>query len=513
MGRAIGIDLGTTYCAVAVLDADGTPKILPNRDGEDITPSVVLFQDFGSGDEPLVGTLAKQAAPDAPLDVVQYVKRQMGDPTWRFVSSSGAHYTAEEVSAIILRRLRDDAELALGEPVSDAVITVPAYFDDARRTATRQAGAIAGLNVLRVLNEPTAAALSFGVDTAGQGNVLVYDLGGGTFDVTIMRITDGTFDVLATDGDRQLGGFDFDNRLMQFVADEIVGQGGPDLLDTPEDLANLREKIEHAKRALTTVPQTNVSITAGGRPYRVVVKRTDFELLTSDLLGRTRDLAQHVLDEAGIAWTDLDHVLLVGGSTRMPMIAQLVEGLTGRPVSRDSRPDESVALGAAVQAAIEQRDAPASSQPEIVAGIALPTVEDVTSQALGVLTVDPSDPSRKRNSVVIPRNAKIPARFSSEVRTVSDGQTRVSVTVTQGDDPDPQFAVEIGVRELPVPAYPAGAPLRLTYAYDVDQTVSVELEDLTAGRPLGTFEIERVANLDGEAVRAATERVAGLSLQ
>lgn len=226
MGHVVGIDLGTTYSAVATLGADGVPQILPNAEGESTTPSVVFFQDIDGADEPMVGSMAKHMAGTSPDDVVQFVKRHMGDPNWRFESSSGNSYKAEEVSAIILKKLKQDAELALGEPVTDAVITVPAYFDDARRVATKQAGAIAGLNVMRVLNEPTAAAISYGLDTGKNGTVLVYDLGGGTFDVTILRINDQHFEVVGTDGDRNLGGFDFDNELMKFIADDIVKQGG-----------------------------------------------------------------------------------------------------------------------------------------------------------------------------------------------------------------------------------------------------------------------------------------------
>jgi len=342
MSRAVGIDLGTTYSAVAILRDTGEPEVLPNRDGENITPSVVLFQAFDGRDDPLVGTMAKHSAASAPEDVVQFVKRNMGESAWRFNSTSGTAYAAEEVSAIILRRLKEDAELALGEPVTDAVITVPAYFDDARRTATRHAGKIAGLNVLRVLNEPTAAALSFGLDTSAEGTVLVYDLGGGTFDVTLMRISAGEFDVLGTDGDRNLGGFDFDNRLIEYIAAKVEEQGGPDLLDDNAQVVALREKAEMAKRSLTTVATTTVHVSADGRPFRVAVERSEFERITADLVNRTRDLTQHVLEEAGVSWGQVDHVLLVGGSTRMPMIRSLVEKLAGKAADRSVHPDEAV---------------------------------------------------------------------------------------------------------------------------------------------------------------------------
>ncbi|WP_130013922.1 Hsp70 family protein [Serinicoccus sediminis] len=510
MATAIGIDLGTTYCAVAVLSAGGEPEILPNRDGEDITPSVVLIGGDGADDEPLVGTMAKHSAATSPHDVVQFVKRQMGDPAWRFDSASGHSYTAEEVSGIILKRLKEDAEQALGEPVTKAVITVPAYFDDARRTATKHAGQIAGLEVLRVLNEPTAAALSYGLDTEAQGKILVYDLGGGTFDVTLMKITDGEFDVLGTDGDRNLGGFDFDNRLMEFIASEIISQGGPDLLDSVEQTAVLREKAELVKRSLTTVATATVHVAADGKPYRVRVAREDFERQTSDLMNRTEEITEMVVEEAGISWNQIDHVLLVGGSTRMPMVRALVQKLSGRDPERSVHPDEAVALGAAIQAAMESSSGGGRTPIQIADNELV--VRDVTSQSLGVISVL-DDLVTPVNTIVIPRNTKIPAKLSHDFRTVQDNQTALKVEVTQGDDTDPDAVVVVGSKELSIPPYEKGAPVRVTYAYDIDQTVFVELTDLTVGRSLGTFEIDRLANLDEDDLKKAMARVAELPVQ
>lgn len=507
MSKAVGIDLGTTYSAVAILRETGEPEILPNRDGEDITPSVVLIQAIGAGDEPLVGTMAKHSAASAPDDVVQFVKRHMGDPSWRFDSASGGSYTAEEVSAIILKRLKEDAELALGGPVTDAVITVPAYFDDARRTATKHAGKIAGLNVLRVLNEPTAAALSFGLDTSAEGTVLVYDLGGGTFDVTLMRINNGEFEVLGTDGDRNLGGFDFDNRLIEYIAEKIEAQGGPDLLSDTAQVAVLREKAEMAKRSLTTVATTTVHVSADGKPYRVQVERSEFERITSDLLRRTEDLTELVLEEAGMPWPQIDHVLLVGGSTRMPMVRELVERLAGKQADRSVHPDESVALGAAIQAAVEQSSS-AGADLAILDGKPL-VVADVTSQSLGVITVG-DDLRTKINTIVIPRNTKIPAKLSQDLQTIRDNQTALDVEVTQGDDTNPDYVVVVGSKTLPIPPYPAGAPVRVTYAYDIDQTIFVELTDLSTNQSLGTFEVDRLANLNDDQLNAAVAKVSGL---
>lgn len=512
MTAAIGIDLGTTYSAVAVLRESGEAEILPNREGDDITPSAVLFDNINGVDEPLVGTMAKNSAVGSPENYVAFIKRQIGDPNWRFDSGSGASYTPEEISALILKRLKEDAELALGMPVTDAVITVPAYFDDARRTATKHAGKIAGLNVLRVLNEPTAAAISFGLSTAANGVVLVYDLGGGTFDVTLMRIRDGDFDVLGTGGDRNLGGFDFDNRLMEHLARAVVAQGGPDLVSMDADLAAstmLREKAEIAKRSLTTVATANVYLTAGGSNYRVAVSRDEFDLMTKDLLSRTEDLTEMVLEEANVAWKDIDHLLLVGGSTRMPMVRTLMEGLAGRPADRRVHPDHAVALGAAIEAAVGVAKK-GGVELDLYQGKPL-TVSDVTSQAMGVITLS-DDLHTLVNSIVIPRNTKIPAKLERELRTIRDGQTAIEIEVTQGDDTDPQYVVVVGSKTLSLPPYPAGSPIRVIYAYDIDQTIFVEVIDLVANVSMGTFEIDRLANLDDQQVADAATKVAKLTV-
>ena len=528
MGRAVGIDLGTTYSAVAVLDAAGGATILQNSEGDNTTPSVVFFSENDGKDEPVVGTMAKHMAATSPDDVVQFVKRHMGDPNWRFDSTSGQSYTAEEISAIILKRLKQDAELALGEPVTDAVITVPAYFDDARRTATKQAGKMAGFNVMRVLNEPTAAAISYGLDAEKDGTVLVYDLGGGTFDVTVLRIKDLNFEVLGTDGDRNLGGYDFDNELMKLIAADVASQGGEGLLDNYEATADLREKAEMAKRALSNVAKTNVFVTFNGKNYKVSVSRQDFEKATESLLNRTRDLVEDVLDETNLTWNDINYVLLIGGSTRMPMVREMVEKISGKTPETNVNPDEAVALGASIQAALEVANGAGSAGAASVdgssdagstdAGAVVPAIgkdiviQDVTSQALGTLTYNPST-DKMENSVVIPRNSKIPGSYSEEFYTVQDNQTEIRVRVTQGDDPDPQFVVILGESLLRIPPHPADSPLRVTYHYDIDQTVQIEVTDLTTGQSLGSFEIDRAANLNDEQVAAATDKISRMTVE
>lgn len=511
MGRAIGIDLGTTYSAVAILQEDGTPTILPNVEGQNITPSVVLFPDASNGsDEPLVGEMAKHSAAAAPLDVVQFVKRQMGDPNWRFESTNGHSYTAEEVSAIILKKLKNDAEIALGEPITDAVITVPAYFDDARRTATKQAGRIAGLNVLRVLNEPTAAALSYGLSQNKNGTVLVYDLGGGTFDVTIMEINNGEFNVLATDGNRNLGGFDFDNRIAGYVFEEIKKQGVErDVRQDDAIVAEIREKSEIAKKSLTTVAQATILLTIDGKSVRIRITREEFENRTEDLLNTTKELVEDAMENAGKSWSDIDHLLLIGGSTRMPMVRKMMTALSGKNPELNVNPDEAVAMGAAIQAYISsnQEDDDSEGGVKAIVGGELMTinVSDVTSQALGVVLLNDND--QEENFVVIPKNAKIPTKGEQHARTVVDQQEFILVQVTQGEDREVRYVTEIGSKEIPIPRYPKGAPFTVSYAYDIDQTVYVELYDDTARKVVGQFEIDRIMNMNEEEVKRAMRRI------
>jgi molecular chaperone DnaK len=494
--QAIGIDLGTTFSAAAFVNGNGRPEIVRNREGETITPSVVLFQ----GDSPLIGTMAKRSAAMAPDDVVQFVKRQMGDPVWRFTTSSGVEYTAEQVSGVILKRLKEDAELALGRPCPDAVITVPAYFDDARRRATTDAGTIAGFNVLRVLNEPTAAALAYGLDEMQAGTCLVYDLGGGTFDVTVMRIADGVFDVLSTTGDRNLGGFDFDNALMRWINQQVLDQGGPDLLDDDRLDADLRDKCEMAKRMLSTTPQARVFTSASGRNFQIQVTREQFESLTADLLRRTHDMMDEAMEDAHLSYADIDRVLLVGGSTRMPMVGELVARVTAKQPELAVNPDEAVALGAAIQAEIVAAESRGQA-PGLASGQPL-VVRDVCSQSLGVVAVeDKMGRLVEFNSVIIPHNSKIPHKRSEMYQTVQDNQTQLEIAVTEGDDRDIKYVTVVGKSLLKIPPYPAGAPVEVIMSYDIDAVIHVEVVDRTTNQHLGEFEIDREANLDQAQVK------------
>lgn len=529
----VGIDLGTTYSAVAKVSASGKPEILINRDGENVTPSVVFFEDDGHA---LVGTMAARSAVAAPERVCQFVKRSMGDANWRFrpPGKRSRPWRAEEISALILRKLAEDAEAALGANIRDAVITVPAYFDDAARQATIDAGTIAGLNVRRVLNEPTAAALAYGLstDTREPTIVIVYDLGGGTFDVTAMHLRNGNFTVLATHGDRNLGGYDFDNVLMELIDDRLRREHGISMReDSPFPAQQLRERTDLAKRTLTSAAQAQITLSHDSRSAMVTVSRAEFDVATAPLMSRTRDLVEVVLDDAGLTWGEVDRILLAGGSTRMPMVRAMIESTSGIRADTSQNPDEVVALGAAIQAHlldVEEAERPSRMRrvfggpqtplPALLPDGRNPTVRDVTSHGLGVVVRD-TDAARtsaqiqadewpQKNSVIIPANNTIPATSSGVYYTVDDYQRSIRWQVTQGDDHDLAYVRIVGEASVPVPpGYLRHSAFQCTYAYDANQTIHAEVVDMRTHRVAAKFRVENVANLSPAQVKDATARV------
>ena len=483
MGKIIGIDLGTTYSAVAVVNEHGKPEILANREGERITPSVVLFDN----EAPLVGSIAKRSAVASPLNVVQFVKRQMGDSTWKFRTESGSVYSPEEISAVILKRLKEDAETLLGETVQDAVITVPAYFNDAQRKATQDAGKIAGLNVLRIINEPTAAALAYGIEKSKRDEtVLVYDLGGGTFDVTIMKIAKSEIEVLATSGDKNLGGFDWDNEVMKYLNEEFMSHGGPDLFDDPALEQDLRDKAEISKKTLSARDKATVFLSAGGKTHSIVLTIDKFNDLTEPLLKRTHRIMEMVLEDASLGWRDIDKILLVGGSTRMRAVPAIVERVSGRKPSMELHPDEVVALGAAMQGAVLRVEKNEGSD-AVQEQYSLVEIRDVCSFSMGVIALDENE--KELNSIILQKDTTIPCEVSRTYNTMSEMQTAIMVQVTEGEDEDPKFVKVRDERELSLPPYPKGAPLRVTFQYDINGRIQVEVVDMTAMKSLGKFEI------------------------
>ena len=506
MGRPIGIDLGTTYSAVATISKTGQPEVVRNSDGQTITPSVVLF-DQG---EAIVGQQAKLQRAAFPDDVVEFVKRQMGNDSWRFYPTVGDPYTPEGVSAIILKRLTSDASQVLGEEIRDVVITVPADFDDAQRKATKDAGEIAGLTVLSVINEPTAAAVSFGVEQEFNGTVLVYDLGGGTFDVTLLKARDGNFDIVRTDGDRNLGGFDFDNAIINWIKAEFAEQSGVAI--EGDDLeAQLRDRAEQAKHRLSQSDNAPIFVSAGGKNEKLILTRDKFEELASNLLARTEMLVEDVVEGAGLRFEDVDKVLLVGGSTRMPMVVRMLTKLTGQTPDQSIHPDEAVAKGAAIVAALRTGDVGVTPMPVTPGGHSL-DISDVVSHGLGVVTVD--HVGREVNSVVVPANSKIPVKRAETFFTVVPNQTELDLRVTEGDEEDLKYVRMLGSSMLKLQPHPEeSSPIQVVFACDIDGILHIEVIDGVDNKSLGEFEIDRAKNLDQSEIDRMRNALSNLEVQ
>lgn len=507
MSRAIGIDLGTTFSAISVLNEFGKAEIVPNAEGERVTPSVVYF---GDDDSIVVGTVAKNAAVSDPYNVVEFIKRQMGSGDYVFTHGE-REYGPEEIAALILKKLKQDAQRLLGESVTDAVITVPAYFDDARRRATINAGKIAGLNVLRIINEPTAAALAYGLTNVSDQRVIVYDLGGGTFDVTIMDISQGEITVVATDGDHMLGGNDFDDQIMLYVNDAFKREHGLDLLTDIEVQQDLRQRAETAKKTLSSRGSARINMSAFGKRLTVELSREQFEQMTGHLLERTKMLMESVLAQAESSWDRIDTVLLVGGATRMPMVAEMIRHISGKTPDRAINPDEAVAMGAAIQAGILMAKRGDSAILRTAEGrrLANTRVTDVTSHAFGIVLMDERT-KEEYNQVMIARNTPIPHEVRDQFYTVANNQPRVKFVVLQGQDRDPANCNIIGETELEFDRpKPRGYPVRVTYQYDANMVMHCYMEDEKTGRvaQLHISQSGRMTDCEVEARRRLMDQV------
>ena len=469
MPKAVGIDLGTTNSVVSTVQG-GDPEVLLNSEGARTTPSIVAFTKTG---ERLVGDLAKRQAVLNPQRTIRSIKRDMG--TRERVDIDGKEYSPEEISAMILSKLKADAEARLGDTVTDAVITVPAYFDDSQRQATKTAGEIAGLNVLRIINEPTAAAIAYGLDRAGkEETIVVYDLGGGTFDVTVLEISEGLLEVRATAGDTKLGGDDFDERLVNYMADTFQRTDGIDLRKDPQALQRLKEAAEKAKIELSSAVSSNINlpfITAdqnGPKHVNIDLTRAKFQELTHDLMDRTRKPFLQALKDAGIDPKAIDEVVLVGGSTRMPAVTDLVKEITGKTPNLSVNPDEAVAIGAAVQANN-------LANPSSGTGMVL---VDVTPLSLGVETLGGV------MTKMIERNTAIPHKKTETYTTASDNQPSVEIKVFQGERPMANDNKQLGVFHLTdIPPLQRGLPkIQVTFDIDANGILNVSAKEEKTGK-------------------------------
>ena len=522
MGKVVGIDLGTTFSAIAHVNDHGQPEIIPNAESDRITPSVILFED----DLISIGKVAKQSARAVPEQIVEFVKREIGkSKTTFFRTFDDKDYAPEELVALILTKLKQDAEAYLNAEVTDAVITVPAYFHDAEREATRNAGKIAGFNVLQVLNEPTAAAIAYGIDQLGTDqNVFVFDLGGGTFDVTIMRVSESTIQMLATHGDHRLGGKDWDDKIITHIAEMFEIEHGENPLQDLHAYQDIQFNATNAKESLSQRQKAPIICGYNGKTTYVELTREKLEALTVELLERCRALCEVVLSEADMTWENIDTVLLVGGATRMPMVREMIANISGKEINpHEVNPDEVVALGAAIQGTLhqisdEENTATAPVTDAVIERFIGPegtpkvTVKDGATHNLGLVVQN----SQREHviHVMIPKMTAVPCEITDKFGTVEDDQRSVLIEVVQNlkqdqpkDEVDMFEAHKLGECTLDLPpGLPEGSPIHVTYKYNLHQVLEVTAKSLNENEATAAYEVFSVIErptLDTEEVAQA----------
>ena len=486
MGNIVGIDLGTTFSALSILNAIGKPEIVPNADGDRLTPSAIFF-DEENDNLIRVGVEAINSRHLNAQRSVRWIKRHMGNPKFH-KNIDGKEWTPVELSGLILKKLRQDASVEHGE-IKDAVISVPAHFDEIRRKATMDAGAMAGLNVIGIVNEPVAAALYYATTRMIKGKVLVYDLGGGTFDVTIMDVKGHKMDIVCSQGDHALGGIDFDKLILEMLEQHYKDKFNTGLIDSDEDRAKYEDEAEDIKKTLSRREVAKKMLYGPAGSMRVEITREMFEKVVSSLMARTDILVEVALEEAGIKPSEIDKVLLVGGSTRMPIVQQRLEKMFGFAPETAVNVDECVALGAALHAGLTMiREKPDAVPAGISSGLKDINLTDVCNHSYGTVCAPVDKETGRRviqNRIILNKNTPLPCEATQTFYTVSKGQTAVEVTITQGEDVTVEYVNKIATHkfELP-PDRPAECPIKVTYSYDVNQRMHCKFEDLESGRVL-----------------------------
>ncbi|HRU51133.1 MAG TPA: Hsp70 family protein [Planctomycetota bacterium] len=482
----VGIDLGTTYSAIAYLDEYGKASIIPNTDNERITPSVVLFHE----NETIVGKIAQEEASSDPENVVQYIKRDMGNTEWERTIFQ-KKYTPETISACIIQHLVQDAKQYLQKDIHKAVLTVPAYFGERERKATQTAGELAGLTILGIINEPTAAAIAYGLNQNNQDHkVLVYDLGGGTFDITILHIQENKIQVIATDGEIQLGGKDWDDEIINYIAEQFIAQYNIDPRDTLETYQTLRKTAENAKITLSKLPQTRILCQCQGQTLKTQITRLEFEQKTKSLLTQTQTYIELLLQKANLQKQDIDTILLVGGSTRMPQVKQMLTEYFQKELNDTIHPDECVAIGAALYSTILDLQSSTPTQNTHFLPIDLQEkltglqIINVTAHSLGVIA---TKDGKKQNCVLIPAQSPIPIEKTELFGTEIDGQTEVNIEIVEGDSPNPEECTPIGTCKIDnLPNRKANAPIQVTFSYNENGRIQIQAIDKLTGKKAHT---------------------------
>jgi molecular chaperone DnaK len=498
MSNIVGIDLGTTFSSLAMLNAIGKPEIVPNADGDRLTPSAIFFDEDNPG-VIRVGIEALNSRHINPARSVRWVKRHMGDPDYK-VSIDDKDWTAPELSALILKKLRQDSAAQIGE-IRDAVISVPAHFDEIRRKATMDAGTAAGFNVIGIVNEPVAAALCYATSREVSGRVLVYDLGGGTFDVTLMNVQGLEMEIICSQGDHALGGIDFDKKVLEILEKIYKDKFGGALISSEEDRAKYEDEAEDIKKTLSRRPSAKTMLYGPGGSMRVEISRQMFEEAIHTLVSRADMLVEVALDEVGLKPSDIDTVLLVGGSSRVPLVRTHLEEIFGFPPECSVNVDECVALGAALHAGLAMmRQNPEAVATGIRTGIQDINLTDVCNHSYGTICAPIDKETGRRivqNRVILKKNTPLPCEATQTFYTVSEGQKRVEVMITQGEDSDPAYVNRIATHGFELPPYrPAERPIKVTYSYDLNQRMHCKFEDVESGRVL---EVDLSLNEDGTA--------------